>query len=109
MISHIQIGPVNYSVTEMRNDLMIGSSSDGSGRAVSLNADIRYDSLSIRVNQENAPAVKVVSLWHEAIHGILTQAGQDHSEAIVEALSYGLVALVKDNPELIKATCEGRL
>ena len=104
MICRLKIGPVTYRVVEMADTHMIGTSSDGSGRAVALSGAIAYHDLTISVAQSNAPEMKLVTLWHEAIHGILKAAGQDHSENVVEALSFGLVALIRDNPELVDLT-----
>lgn len=99
----IKIGPMNYTVTEMKNEHMIGSNSEG--RAISLNADIAYSDLLIRVNAINAPDVKVASLWHETLHGILYQAGQrNHPEELIEALTYGIIAVIRDNPALVEMT-----
>lgn len=69
MIDCIKIGPATYRVIEADDDHMIGS--DGSGKAVRLNGDIMYHSLLIRVNATSAPDMKLITLWHEAIHGIL--------------------------------------
>lgn len=35
--------------------------------------------------------------WHEIIHAILEQTGQEQSEAVCHAVSYGLVALFEAN------------
>jgi hypothetical protein len=50
------------------------------------------------VSQQIVPEV----LMHECIHGILEQGGhRDHPEPLVECLGYGLVALLRQNPDLV--------
>lgn len=104
MIDCIRIGPVIYRVVEADDDHMIGASSDGSGKAVRLNGDIMYHSLLIRVNVTSAPEAKVITLWHEAIHGLLHNAGQDQDEGVVSALGFGIIGLIRDNPQLVEMT-----
>ena len=44
---------------------------------------------------------KMVTLWHEILHSLLAQAGNmDHNEGQVEALSYGIVQVLKDNKSM---------
>ena len=43
-------------------------------------------------------------LWHEIVHGILIHAGMDEivdEERLVSALGYGIVQVLRDNPDLI--------
>ena len=40
-------------------------------------------------------------LWHEVIHGILTQAGiRNEDEKLVDLLSYGIIQVLEDNKEI---------
>ena len=59
----------------------------------------------IQINGEDTTErTRVQVLMHEIIHGILNQGGfQDHNEEFVECLSFGLIPLIRDNPDLIKA------
>lgn len=105
MIEHIQIGPVRYAVRE-KDDL---HTVDGEGKKEWLNGHVVYSDAEIRVNHEMARDVKVACLWHEAIHALLYNAGQDGvPEAAVRALGYGIVQLIRDNPELMRMTTEAR-
>lgn len=104
MIDVIRIGAIDYKVTE-REDLHYVNDD---GKKCALHGDIRWGAAEIRVATEQNEQVKIATLWHEAVHGILNNAGiDDHPEQIVMALGYGLVQLVRDNPELIKLTQSG--
>ncbi len=100
----LKIGPVTYKV-EFKPRLY-GPGDDG--KNVWLNGEIDYGQCLIQIEQEKmSPQLIAEVLWHEAVHGILEQAGQtEHSEAMVKALGYGLVQLVRDNPELIALTLD---
>ena len=92
----IKIGGIDYEVEEVQNLC----AEDGIKR---LNGHIIYDSCKIKLDAGLNPQVKNVCLWHEILHGILTHAGiTDHDEAHIEALSYGLVQVLRDNLELWK-------
>lgn len=44
---------------------------------------------------------KMVTLWHEIIHSLLAQGGYlDHNESHIETLGYGIVQVLKNNPDL---------
>lgn len=98
LLDSIKVGAVRYSVIE-KTDL---HSVDSDERKVFLHGQIVYDAAEIRVCHEQSQDVKVAAVLHESIHAILNQAGhQEHSEAMVVALGYGLLALLRDNPELV--------
>lgn len=103
MIPSIRIGPVEYQVREV-DDLHFVNDE---GRKASLHGDIRWGESDIRVSNDNSEQVKICTLWHEAVHGILHNAGQEHMEEVVIALGYGLVQLIRDNPALIEYTLNG--
>lgn len=106
MIQFIKIGPLVYQVVQMGNDHMIGQNSEG--KAISLEGQITYHNLMIRVNSDSDQQVRIVGLWHEALHGILHHAGQGGGpEDVIEALGYGIVALIRDNPDLVELTRGG--
>ncbi len=101
MITSIKIGPVTYRVVE-RPRLTSGN---GDGTSSWVNGHILYQETEMRVEQEMSEVMKAAALWHESCHGILYHAGHvDHPEPIIIALGYGLVALVRDNPELVDLT-----
>ena len=100
----IKIGPVGYKVIE-KDDLHFV---DGDGKKSGLHGHILWSEAEIRVAGDQSEQVKVVTVWHEVIHGILNNAGiNDHPEQVVLALGFGIVQLIRDNPDLIRATiCE---
>jgi len=101
MIDHLKIGPVNYQVQEV-NDLH-DTTEDGKKRW--LHGHIRYADSVIDIGADQSGDRKVITIWHEAIHGILDNAGHDgHPEALVIALGFGLVQLIRDNPALVQLT-----
>jgi hypothetical protein len=68
-------------------------------------ARIRLTELVIQVATPMHQDVARVHIIHEVIHAMLHDSGfaaEDHEERIINALSHGLVQLVRDNPELIK-------
>lgn len=97
----IKIGAVNYAVSEER-DL---HTFDNEWKKEFLNGQIVYSDATLKVKSDLSHDVKVCALWHELIHGILNNAGQiEHTEEHVIALGYGLVQVIRDNPELVKYT-----
>lgn len=92
----IRIGGIDYEVEEVPNLC----TEDGAKR---LNGDIFHDRCQIRVDQNLSPQIKSVTVWHEIIHGILTQAGaRKQDETQIEALAYGIVQVLRDNPQLLE-------
>lgn len=97
----IQIGCVTYTVKQL-DDL---HKVDTDGVKKWLHGHILLADAEIRVANDQSDDIKLVTVWHEILHGILNNAGQDEQpEALMEALSFGLVKLIQDNPKLIKAT-----
>lgn len=92
----IRIGGIDYEVEEVPNLC----TEDGTKR---LNGHILYDSCRIRIDENLSQQTKSLVMWHEILHGILTHAGvQEQSEAQIEALSYGIVQVLRDNPQLLE-------
>jgi hypothetical protein len=101
VIDCLKIGTLSYTIVE-KSDL-VGRNKEG--ERIWLNGDIRYRKQHIRIERKLSDDKKLVTLWHEALHGILEQAGiNDENETIVIALSYGIVKLLQDNPALVKYT-----
>lgn len=101
MVRKLRIGAVLY-IVRLISDLHYV---DAEGRKRGLNGHILHDTGEIKIEVGNCVDVQVVTLWHEALHGILTVAGHnDQPEGLIEPLAYGLVALIRDNPELITLT-----
>ncbi len=88
----IRIGGIDYTVVE-RKDLRDGDTG--------LNGHILYNDCEIRVESEMTLHKKWVTIWHEALHGLLEHSGMDeHEEKIVIALGYGVTQALRDNPWL---------
>ncbi len=95
MIDRLKVGPVTYTV-ELISDLH--TVEDGSIKRF-LAGSMNEAMGKIQLNADYCPDTQIASLWHEALHGILNHAGiEEQPEPIVDALCYGLVALVWDNP-----------
>ena len=84
----ITIGAVVYRVVERELD-------------GTLCGDIDPMACRIRIRDDMHAQAQQVTLWHEVIHGILMNAGyRDHDEQQIDALAYGLVQVLRDNPEM---------
>jgi hypothetical protein len=94
----IRIGPVVYKVVKVKE------LADAPGL---LHGDINYGRCRIRLSADDDPQLRYVTLWHEALHGILHAAGiEEHDEPTIIALSHGIAQIIKDNPELIAAVAQ---
>lgn len=99
----VRIGAVGYTVKVM-DDL---HKVDDDGRKMWLHGHIRLADSELRVANDQSADIKVVTLWHEILHGILYNAGQsEQPEPLIEAFSFGIVQLLRDNPDLIMATVD---
>jgi hypothetical protein len=73
--------------------------------------EIVYPDAIIYIEDAQASQVKVATLWHEIVHGLLFGAGQyeaNGDEGLVNALAYGLVDLLRRNPDLVVYTLQGK-
>ena len=61
---------------------------------------INFGQGTIRLEQDLRPDYSPVVLWHEIVHGILETSGQEQSERICDAMAYGIVQILRDNPWL---------
>lgn len=92
----IKIGPIRYAVEDI-TDLKSDAGTDLLGQII-------YHQATIKLEADQHPQVKRIVLLHEIIHGILNNAGfQKHSEAVIDAIATGLMALIDDNPHLMRA------
>lgn len=92
----IRIGGITYTVK------VVERLTGDTGR---LDGEIKYGSTEILVDGDLNEQGAFQTMWHEVLHGILTQSGrwgEDHKklEGIVEAIAYGLVQVLADNPGL---------
>lgn len=64
---------------------------------------VDYGTTVIDLSLAEHEQLRSQTLVHEIIHVIMHQAGfSDHSEAVIEALSHGLIQVIRENPELIE-------
>jgi len=82
--------------------VFVDSLSDFDGRLLLGNIDLNDPKISV-VNTVRGKVAAMV-LWHEAIHGVLNYSGlatlldEKTEEAIVEAVSNGIIQILRDNP-----------
>jgi len=88
----IIIGAIAYEVIEV---------AELASEHGTLCGEISSTKCRIRIDADMAAPVKQVTLWHEIIHGILFNAGyREHDEQQIDALAYGLMQVLRDNPIL---------
>lgn len=96
-IEKIEIGGITYPV-ECIKDLRDGDTK--------LDGHTIHRPFSIRLEDKLCEQGKRVVLWHEVLHAIVAQAGikhRDEYEQPLDALAYGLVQVLRDNPGLRNA------
>lgn len=92
----IKIGPMTYTVATVE--------SLQNANGTELLGEICYHKATIKLDAEMHPQARRITLLHEIIHGILNNAGfQRHSEALIDAISSGIIAVVDDNPDVLAA------
>lgn len=103
MISHVQIGPIRYTV-KVIEDL---HDHDATGVRKEWDGNIEYGSCEINIEQDLNSQRALQVLWHEVLHGILTGAATgDHDEKMIDILSHGLMDVLQRNPELVHLTLQ---
>ena len=95
MLDKVHIGEYDYTIEETERIF----ASDGEFAS----GLVTYADALIQLSKEEHPQFRSQTLLHEILHVILNQAGfEDHSEAVIEALSYGLIQVIRENPQLIE-------
>ena len=93
MLDRIKIGAIDYPILD-RDDLHDNHKP--------LYGWIKFNTMEIILSTELGPQARYVVLWHEVVHGILNHAGIDDSdEKLINALAYGVVQVLRDNPALL--------
>lgn len=103
MIETLKIGVAEYTIKSIENL----HDSDPEGKWRWLYGKVSHDVQVIKVDSSNHHDNQVITLWHEALHGVLHQAGvadDEHPESIIVAISHGIVQMLRDNPELVSFT-----
>lgn len=69
---------------------------------VEVDGNIRYSAqkITIRSGLDEGDEYKEFVLVHEVLHGIFNMMSIEQKEEIVEKISRGLYAVIKDNPEM---------
>lgn len=98
--AEVTIGTVTYRVVAVVNLASEGKPYMGT---------IEHSTGTLKLDAALPEDIKLVTFWHEVIHGILRQAGQKHSEGLTDAISHGLVALFRANGWTIALPEEGTL
>lgn len=97
----VQIGAIAYAVKEIEDLHTL----DADGKKKWLHGHIVYADATIKVADDQSEDMKVATVWHEVLHGLLEQAGIDeHPEGLIRMLGYAMVRLIRDNPGLVSAT-----
>lgn len=73
----IKIGCIGYKVREMEDLHKV----DGEGVKHWLHGHILFADSELRIGSDQSDDVKLVTLWHEILHGILNNAGQGEPPA----------------------------
>lgn len=100
MLSSVKIGPFIYEITQVKDlhDFEGNTKVDLWGHAKT--GETKIELLDTLSNQR-----QIQVLWHELLHAILTQTGHDeHNEQHLDALSTGIIQLLRDNVELTVLT-----
>lgn len=88
----VTVGPMVYTVTE-----------DTSRATDGVYGSILYADSRISLQPGLAQPFQEIILWHEMIHAVLSQSGlRDQDEQVIHAIAYGVVEILRDNPELVK-------
>lgn len=90
----IWIGPLIYTIEDVPN--LLGTGKDGN--LVQFFGLVDFGDQVIKLEENVSPERQYITLWHEIVHVILEQAGQDIPESAVEALGYGIAQVIKENP-----------
>jgi hypothetical protein len=89
----IKVGCIRYPVAFVKGL----KSSDGHRMDGLSNASDKYIKVCLDIPKD----IQRLTLLHEVVHMLFIHAGKKVSEETVEALSYELLGLLQENPELI--------
>lgn len=91
----VRIGPITYEVKTVER--LVGPCSE------KLDGQIIPSRQLIEIDGGLTLVMQRQTLWHEIIHGILTQSGRHElvDEGTVDAIAYGVFGVINDNPEMV--------
>lgn len=89
----VKVGPISYKLK------VVDEIGDGDQQ---YDGWIDYANARIEIAKGLDPQFERAVVLHEVMHAVLKHAGQDSkNEALITALSYSLLDLIRNNPELI--------
>jgi len=97
MIPIVKIGVIDYAVSTVTD---LKRKEDGA----MLYGYINHLDQKIDVEEKMSITMQQIALIHEVLHGIVHQSGviSDDEEQFVIAISHGIYALLKQNPDLVR-------
>lgn len=98
MIDKIKIGGIHYDVKYVER-LQDDDRSP-------LNGQISYVDARIDVDANMVAQKTMQTILHEILHGILAAANHNTTEEVIDSTAYGLLQVLRDNPQLIDAVKE---
>jgi len=97
---HVKIGPFRYNITDIHGEV-------ADGRFV--HGEATYHKTLIKVDANSSKQGAMQTLMHEIIHTIRYQSAiqpTENEEYVCDALAFGIIQVIKDNPELVKEIVE---
>lgn len=99
-MSELKIGPVTYDV-KLVDEFVDMDDEDYDPKQLG-NMDLNTHTIKVRRGLK-AP-VHAITLWHEVLHVLAFQSGHTVKEGVIEALSYGIYQVIRDNEDLVTMT-----
>ena len=100
MIKSVTIGPFHYAITDIHGEIEDGKFIHGR---------VTHHKTLIEIDASSSKQGALHTLMHEIVHAIRYQSAiqpTENEEYVCDALAYGLIQLIKGNPELIKEIVE---
>lgn len=96
----LKIGPVVYEVKHV--DQFVDEDDEDFDPKQMGGMDLNTH--EIRIRRGLKQPVHVITLWHEILHALVFQSGHTVKEGVIEALSYGIYQVIRDNEDLVRMT-----
>jgi hypothetical protein len=99
VIQSVKVGPIRFDVSLVKK---LNAVNDAGTGMEWLNGRVLWQESLIEIEEGLNEDVRRAALLHEVLHAVLEQAGiTEHPETSVVALGYGLLQLLRANPELV--------